>query len=35
MFVLADRLDIDIDAAYEDTMTRIRTGLEATVDRTA
>lgn len=34
-FVLADRLDIDIDAAYTDTMTHIRAGLEETIARTA
>lgn len=33
-FVLADRLDIDIDDAYAQTMDRIRTGLEATIART-
>ncbi|WBQ04638.1 hypothetical protein [Kribbella sp. CA-293567] len=34
-FVLADKLDIDIDVAYARTMDRIRTGLESTVARTA
>lgn len=33
-FVLADKLDIDIDEAYAQTMASIRTGLEATVART-
>lgn len=35
VFVLADRLDIDIDDAYADTLTRIRAGLEETIARTA
>lgn len=34
VFVLADRLDIDIDAAYATTMSTIRSGLEASVART-
>jgi len=34
LFVLADKLDIDLDSAFTDTMARIRTGLEATVART-
>jgi len=34
-FVLADRLGIDLDQAYGDTMTTIRTGLESTITRTA
>lgn len=33
-FVLADKLDIDIDEAYAQTMDRIRTGLESTIART-
>lgn len=35
VFVLADKLDIDIDEAFDQTMTRIRTGLESTIARTA
>lgn len=34
-FVLADKLGIDIEAAYAATMERIRAGLEATIARTA
>jgi hypothetical protein len=34
-FVLAEKLGIDIDEAFADTMTRIRAGLEATIARTA
>lgn len=33
-FVLADKLGIDIDEAYAQTMNRIRTGLESTIART-
>ncbi|MEV0111140.1 hypothetical protein AB0H42_33120 [Nocardia sp. NPDC050799] len=33
-FVLADKLGIDIDEAYAQTMDRIRSGLEATIART-
>ncbi|SDM96837.1 hypothetical protein SAMN05216368_10393 [Cryobacterium flavum] len=33
-FVLADKLDIDIDQAFTGTMTTIRTNLEATSERT-
>lgn len=33
-FVLADKLDIDIDEAFAQTMTRIHTGLESTIART-
>lgn len=33
-FVLADRLDIDIDEAYAETMDSIRTGLQSTIART-
>lgn len=33
-FVLADKLDIDLDAAYTDTMSNIRAGLESTIART-
>lgn len=35
VFVLAEKLDIDIDQAFTDTMTTIRTGLDATIARTA
>lgn len=35
VFVVADRLGIDIDEAYDDTMTRIRAELAAGVARTA
>lgn len=35
VFVLADRLDIDIDQAFNDTMSAIRTGLRETIARTA
>lgn len=35
VFVLADKLDIDIDQAFTDTMSTIRTGLDATIARTA
>jgi len=34
-FVLADKLGIDLEDAYGETMTKIRTGLQATVARTA
>ena len=34
VFVLADKLDIDIDQAYAHTMTAIRTGLDDTIART-
>lgn len=34
-FVLADRLDIDLDEAFEATMSSIRSNLEATIARTA
>ncbi|GAB2623178.1 hypothetical protein [Pseudactinotalea suaedae] len=34
VFVLADKLDIDIDTAFTDTMTRIRAGLNETIART-
>ena len=34
-FVLADKLDINIDEAFSETMGKIRTGLEATIERTA
>lgn len=34
VFVLAERLDIDIDQAFRDTMTTIRTGLNDTIVRT-
>lgn len=30
-FVLADKLEIDIDGAFDDTMSTIRTGLNATI----
>ena len=33
-FVLADKLGIDLDEAYTQTMDRIRTGLESTIART-
>ena len=33
-FVLADKLGIDLDEAYTQTMGRIRTGLESTIART-
>jgi hypothetical protein len=33
-FVLADKLDIDLDEAYTDTMSSIRAGLESTIART-
>jgi NTP pyrophosphatase (non-canonical NTP hydrolase) len=33
--VLADKLGIDLDEAYADTMTTIRAGLENTITRTA
>lgn len=32
-FVLADWLDIDLDAAFRDTISTIRTGLEASISR--
>lgn len=35
VFVLADRLDIDIDQAFIETMATIRSGLDATIARTA
>lgn len=34
VFVLAERLDIDIDQAFTDTMANIRTGLNGTIART-
>ncbi|MFW6775650.1 hypothetical protein ACOACO_15305 [Nocardioides sp. CPCC 205120] len=34
-FVLADRLGIDLEQAYGDTMKKIRSGLETTIARTA
>ncbi|HCJ49630.1 MAG TPA: hypothetical protein DHW40_09940 [Microbacterium sp.] len=33
-FVLADKLGIDLDEAYTDTMASIRAGLESTIART-
>jgi hypothetical protein len=33
-FILADKLDIDLDEAYADTMSSIRAGLESTIART-
>jgi hypothetical protein len=33
-FVLADKLDIDLDEAYAQTMTSISAGLESTINRT-
>ena len=33
-FVLADKLDIDLDEAYANTMASIRAGLESTIART-
>ena len=33
-FVLADKLDIDIDQAFSETMGTIRTNLQATIERT-
>jgi len=33
-FVLADKLGIDLDVAYTDTMASIRSGLKSTIDRT-
>ncbi|ONI75912.1 hypothetical protein BWI15_08915 [Kribbella sp. ALI-6-A] len=33
-FVLADKLGIDIDKAYSQSMERIRAGLESTIERT-
>ena len=33
-FVLADKLDIEIDEAYAETMDRTRVGLESTIART-
>jgi len=35
LFVLADRLDIDLDDAFATTMGTIRSGLESTIKRTA
>ncbi len=35
VFVLADRLGVDVDEAFAETMDTIRTGLEATIARTA
>lgn len=35
VFVLADRLDIDIDQAFIETMSTMRSGLNATIARTA
>jgi hypothetical protein len=34
LFVLADKLDIDLDEAFAQTMSTIRAGLEATIART-
>ena len=34
VFVLAERLDIDIDQAFADTMANIRAGLNGTIART-
>lgn len=34
VFVLADKLGIDVDEAFTDTMDTIRTGLEAAIERT-
>lgn len=34
-FVLADKLDIDIDQAFSDTMTTIRSGLMNTIGQTS
>lgn len=34
VFVLAEKLDIDIDHAFTDTMSTIRTGLNETIART-
>ena len=34
VFVLADKLDIDIDDAFTNTMTKLKTDLEATIART-
>ena len=34
-FVLANKLDIDIERAFTETMSTIRSNLEATIDRTA
>lgn len=33
-FVLADKLDIDLDEAYANTMSSIRAGLQTTIERT-
>jgi hypothetical protein len=33
-FILADKLEIDLDEAYTDTLASIRAGLEATIART-
>ena len=35
LFVLADKLDIDIEDAFSSTMDTIRSGLESTIERTA
>jgi NTP pyrophosphatase (non-canonical NTP hydrolase) len=35
LFVLADKLDIDLDDAFASTMSSIRSGLGATIARTA
>ncbi|NQX37120.1 hypothetical protein [Herbiconiux sp. VKM Ac-2851] len=35
LFVLADKLDIDLDEAFTTTMDTIRSGLEKTIERTA
>lgn len=35
VFVLADKLEIDIDEAFTDTMKSIRAGLDSTIARTA
>ena len=35
LFVLADKLDIDLDDAFTTTMSTIRAGLDSTIQRTA
>ena len=35
LFVLADKLDIDLDDAFATTMSTIRAGLDSTIQRTA
>jgi NTP pyrophosphatase (non-canonical NTP hydrolase) len=35
LFVIADRLNIDLDSAYADTMRTISAGLESTIKRTS